>query len=426
MQFPDSFFDCVVGNVPFGNYKVPDKRYDRHNFLIHDYFIAKSLDLVRPGGVVAVVTSSGTMDKKDSSVREYLANRADLVGAIRLPNNAFQRNANTSVVADILFLQKRDRAAVERAEWVDLGTTPEGYPINQYFAQHPEMVLGEITTESTQYGKQETTVKPIEGADLAQQLKAAVENIHAEITEPEITDDELDQNAEPLPADPNVKNFSYTNVDGQVYYRENSYMNKVDLPAVTAERVLGMIALRETTQKLLDCQLHDGTDAEVELLQGKLKDQYKRFTAQYGLINSTANKRAFRQDSSYCLLASLEILDEDKNLKRLADIFTKRTIRKPEPVTSVDTPSEALALSIGEKAKVDVPFMAELCGKTEQEVTEELAGHTGVGDGGRISVRQRPGKAGNGRNLCCKPPGVSGQCRVSQAGTAERFECFGD
>lgn len=374
MQFPDSFFDCVVGNVPFGNYKVPDKRYDRHNFLIHDYFIAKSLDLVRPGGVVAVVTSSGTMDKKDSSVREYLANRADLVGAIRLPNNAFQRNANTSVVADILFLQKRDRAAVERAEWVDLGTTPEGYPINQYFAQHPEMVLGEITTESTQYGKQETAVKPIEGADLAQQLKAAVENIHAEITEPEITDDELDQNAEPLPADPNVKNFSYTNVDGQVYYRENSYMNKVDLPAVTAERVLGMIALRETTQKLLDCQLHDGTDAEVELLQGKLKDQYKRFTAQYGLINSTANKRAFRQDSSYCLLASLEILDEDKNLKRLADIFTKRTIRKPEPVTSVDTPSEALALSIGEKAKVDVPFMAELCGKTEQEVTEELAG----------------------------------------------------
>ena len=374
MQLPDSFFDCVVGNVPFGNYKVPDKRYDRHNFLIHDYFIAKSLDLVRPGGVVALVTSSGTMDKKDSSVREYLANRADLVGAIRLPNNAFQRNANTSVVADILFLQKRDRAAVERAEWVDLGTTPEGYPINQYFAQHPEMVLGEITTESTQYGKQETTVKPIEGADLAQQLKAAVENIHAEITEPEITDDELDQNAEPLPADPNVKNFSYTNVDGQVYYRENSYMNKVDLPAVTAERVLGMIALRETTQKLLDCQLHDGTDAEVELLQGKLKDQYKRFTAQYGLINSTANKRAFRQDSSYCLLASLEILDEDKNLKRLADILTKRTIRKPEPVTSVDTPSEALALSIGEKAKVDVPFMAELCGKTEQEVTEELAG----------------------------------------------------
>ena len=374
MQFPDSFFDCVVGNVPFGNYKVPDKRYDRHNFLIHDYFIAKSLDLVRPGGVVAVVTSSGTMDKKDSSVREYLANHADLVGAIRLPNNAFQRNANTGVVADILFLQKRDRAAVERADWVDLGETPEGYSINQYFAKHPEMVLGEITTESTQYGKQETTVKPIEDADLAQQLKEAVSNIHATITEPEISDDELDVQEEPIPADPSVKNFSFTNVDGQIYYRENSFMNKVELPAVTAERVLGMIALRETTRKLLDCQLHDGSDAEVQLLQNELKQQYTAFKAQYGLINSTANKRAFRQDSSYCLLASLEILDEEKNLKRLADIFTKRTIRKPEPVTSVDTPSEALALSIGEKAKVDVPFMVQLCGKPEQEVTDELAG----------------------------------------------------
>ena len=374
MQFPDSFFDCVVGNVPFGNYKVPDKRYDRHNFLIHDYFIAKSLDLVRPGGVVAVVTSSGTMDKKDSSVREYLSNRADLVGAIRLPNNAFQRNANTGVIADILFLQKRDRAAVERAEWVDLGETPEGYSINQYFAQHPEMVLGEITTESTQYGKQETTVKPIEGADLAKQLKEAVGNIYATITEPEISDDELDVQEEPIPADPSVKNFSFTNVDGQIYYRENSFMNKVELPAVTAERVLGMIALRETTRKLLDCQLHDGSDAEVQLLQNELKQQYTAFKAQYGLINSTANKRAFRQDSSYCLLASLEILDEEKNLKRLADIFTKRTIRKPEPVTSVDTPSEALALSIGEKAKVDVPFMVQLCGKPEQEITDELAG----------------------------------------------------
>ena len=374
MQFPDSFFDCVVGNVPFGNYKVPDKRYDRHNFLIHDYFIAKSLDLVRPGGVVAVVTSSGTMDKKDSSVREYLSNRADLVGAIRLPNNAFQRNANTGVVADILFLQKRDRAAVERAEWVDLAETPEGYSINQYFAKHPEMVLGEITTESTQYGKQETTVKPIEGADLARQLKEAVSNIQTTITEPEISDDELDVQEEPIPADPSVKNFSFTNVDGQIYYRENSFMNKVELPAVTAERVLGMIALRETTRKLLDCQLHDGSDAEVQLLQNELKQQYTAFKAQYGLINSTANKRAFRQDSSYCLLASLEILDEEKNLKRLADIFTKRTIRKPEPVTSVDTPSEALALSIGEKAKVDVPFMVQLCGKPEHEITDELAG----------------------------------------------------
>ncbi len=258
--------------------------------------------------------------------------------------------------------------------WEDLGETSEGYSINQYFAQHPEMVLGEITTESTQYGKQETTVKPIEGADLAQQLKEAVSSIHATITEPEISDDELDGQEEPIPADPSVKNFSFTNVDGQIYYRENSFMNKVELPAVTAERVLGMIAQRETTRKLLDCQLHDGSDAEVQLLQNELKQQYTAFKAQYGLINSTANKRAFRQDSSYCLLASLEILDEEKNLKRLADIFTKRTIRKPEPVTSVDTPSEALALSIGEKAKVDIPFMVQLCGKPKQEITDELAG----------------------------------------------------
>ena len=368
------FYDLAIGNVPFGQYQVRDKAYDKLNFSIHNYFFAKALDQVRPGGVVAFVTSRYTMDAKDSTVRRYLAQRAELLGAIRLPNDAFKKNAGAEVVSDIIFLQKRDRAAVERADWVDLGETPEGYSINQYFAQHPEMVLGEITTESTQYGKQETTVKPIEGADLAQQLKEAVSNIHATITEPEISDDELDVQEEPIPADPSVKNFSFTNVDGQIYYRENSFMNKVELPAVTAERVLGMIALRETTRKLLDCQLHDGSDAEVQLLQNELKQQYTAFKAQYGLINSTANKRAFRQDSSYCLLASLEILDEEKNLKRLADIFTKRTIRKPEPVTSVDTPSEALALSIGEKAKVDVPFMVQLCGKPEQEITDELAG----------------------------------------------------
>ena len=368
------FYDLAVGNVPFGQYKVNDKAYNKLGFSIHNYFFAKAIDQVRPGGVVAFVTSRYTMDSKDSTARKHMAERADLLGAIRLPNNAFRANAGTDVVSDIIFLQKRDRDAVERADWVDLGETPEGYSINQYFVQHPEMVLGEITTESTQYGKQETTVKPIEGADLAQQLKEAIGNIHTTITEPEISDDELEVQEEPIPADPSVKNFSFTNVDGQIYYRENSFMNKVELPAVTAERVLGMIALRETTRKLLDCQLHDGSDAEVQLLQNELKQQYTAFKAQYGLINSTANKRAFRQDSSYCLLASLEILDEEKNFKRLADIFTKRTIRKPEPVTSVDTPSEALALSIGEKAKVDVPFMAQLCGKTEQEITDELAG----------------------------------------------------
>ncbi len=372
--YPDSFFDCVIGNVPFGAYKVADRRYDRHNFMIHDYFIAKSLDLVRPGGVVAVVTSSGTMDKQSASVRQYIANRADLLGAIRLPNNAFQRNAGTGVVADILFFQKRDRASLEQPDWVELGTTPEGYTVNSYFAEHPEMVLGEFTTESTQYGKQETTVKPIEGAVLAEQLKGAVQHIQGTIAEMELEDSELEETASSIPADPSIKNFSFANVDGKVYYRENSIMNLMELPAMTTERVLGMIELRNLTQVLLQCQMEDGSDAEVAVLQKELNTQYDRFTAQYGLISSNANRRAFSQDSSYCLLSSLELVDEEGKLKRKADIFTKRTIRKAVPVTSVDTASEALAVSIGERARVDVPFMAGLSGKTEAEVTEELAG----------------------------------------------------
>ncbi len=372
--YPDSFFDCVIGNVPFGAYKVADRRYDRHNFMIHDYFIAKSLDLVRPGGVVAVVTSSGTMDKQSASVRQYIANRADLLGAIRLPNNAFQRNAGTGVVADILFFQKRDRASLEQPEWVELGATQEGHTVNSYFVEHPEMVLGEFTMESTQYGKQETTVKPIEGAVLAEQLKEAVKHIRGTITEMELEDSELEETVSSIPADPSIKNFSFANVDGKVYYRENSIMNLMELPALTTERVLGMIELRNLTQLLLQCQMEGGSDAEVAVLQKELNTQYDRFTAQYGLISSNANRRAFSQDSSYCLLSSLELVDEEGKLKRKADIFTKRTIRKAVPVTSVDTASEALAVSIGERAKVDVPFMAELSGKTESEVTEELAG----------------------------------------------------
>lgn len=364
----------MIGNVPFGAYKVADRKYDRHNFMIHDYFIAKSLDLVRPGGVVAVITSSGTMDKQNSNVRKYIANRADLLGAIRLPNNAFQRNANTNVVADILFLQKRDRASLEQPKWVELGTTPEGYSVNSYFVEHPEMVLGEFSTESTQYGKQEVTVKPIRDAVLSEQLKEAVGHIHGTITEVEIEDSELDEIDTSIPADPSIKNFSFANVDGKVYYRENSRMNLMELPAMTTERVLGMIALRDLTQELIQCQMEDGTDAEIMLLQQKLNQSYDRFTARYGLISSNANKRAFSQDSSYCLLSSLELLDENGNLKRKADIFTKRTIRKPEPVTFVDTASEALAVSIGERAKVDIPFMAQLAGKREDEITEELTG----------------------------------------------------
>ena len=374
-EFPDSFFDCVIGNVPFGQYKLNDRKYDRYNFLIHDYFIARSLDLTRPGGVVAVVTSSGTMDKQNESVRQYLANRADLIGAIRLPNNAFLRNANTGVVADILFFQKRDRVALTEPDWVHLGTTPEGHSINEYFVKHPEMVLGELSTESTQYGKQEVTVKPIEGADLAVQLKEAIRHLNASIEEVELSDSDLDEEVDTsVPADPSVKNFSFANMDGNVYYRENSRMHKMDLPAVTTERVLGMIEIRNTVQKLLDIQLNDGSDAEVELLQRQLSEQYDNFTAQYGIISSSANKRAFQQDSSYCLLTSLEILDEEGNLERKADIFTKRTIRRAEPVTSVDTASEALALSIGEKAGVDLPYMAELTGKSEEEIISELSG----------------------------------------------------
>ena len=373
-SYPDSFFDCVIGNVPFGAYQVSDRKYDRYHFMIHDYFIAKSLDLVRPGGVVAVVTSSGTMDKQNPEVRQYFANRADLLGAIRLPNNAFQRNANTSVVADILFFQKRDRAAITEPDWVQLKTTPEGYTVNSYFADHPEMVLGDFTTESTQYGKQEVTVKAKEGADLAEQLKEAVKHIQGTITEQEISDTELEEQVVSIPADPDIKNFSFALVGEDIYYRENSVMNKMELPVVTGERVRGMVAIRDATNRLLERQLEECSDEEVASLQAELNQVYDSFTAKYGLLSSNANKRAFSMDSSYCLLTSLEFLDEKGELKRKADIFTKRTIRRAEPVTSVDTASEALAVSIGEKAKVDIPYMMELTGKTEEEVTEELTG----------------------------------------------------
>ena len=332
-SYPDSFFDCVIGNVPFGAYQVSDRRYDRHHFMIHDYFIAKSLDLVRPGGVVAVVTSSGTMDKQNPAVRQYIANRAELLGAIRLPNNAFQRNANTSVVSDILFFQKRDRASIEEPEWLNLKETPEGYSVNAYFAEHPEMVLGEFTTESTQYGKQEVTVKPKEGITLEKQLKEAIRNIHGTITELELSDTELEEDVVSIPADPDVKNFSFTVVNEEVYYRENSVMNRMELPAMTAERIKGMVKIRDVTNELIQCQMEEGSDEQITKLQGKLNEEYDTFIAKYGLISSNANKRAFSQDSSYCLLTSLEFLDDKGELKRKADIFTKRTIRRAETVT---------------------------------------------------------------------------------------------
>ena len=373
-DYPDSFFDCVIGNVPFGAYQVSDRRYDRHHFLIHDYFIAKSLDLVRPGGVVAVVTSSGTMDKQNQAVRQYFANRAELLGVIRLPNNAFQRNANTGVVSDILFFQKRDRTSIEEPDWIHLKETAEGYSVNAYFADHPEMVLGEFTTESTQYGKQEVTVRPKEGITLEEQLKEAVKHIHGTITELELSDIELEEDVVSIPADPEVKNFSFTVVNEEVYYRENSVMNRMELPAMTAERVKGMVKIRDVTNELIQCQMEEGSDEQITKLQGKLNEEYDTFTAKYGLLSSNANKRAFGQDSSYCLLTSLEFLDDKGELKRKADIFTKRTIRRAETVTSVDTASEALAVSIGERAGVDLSYMAQLSGKTEEELTEELAG----------------------------------------------------
>ena len=373
-DYPDSFFDCVIGNVPFGAYQVSDRRYDRHHFLIHDYFIAKSLDLIRPGGVVAVVTSSGTMDKQNPAVRQYLANRAELLGAIRLPNNAFQRNANTGVVSDILFFQKRDRASIEEPDWIHLKETAEGYSVNAYFAEHPEMVLGEFTTESTQYGKQEVTVRAKEGVTLEEQLKETVKHIHGTITELELSDTELEEDVVSIPADLEVKNFSFTVVNEEVYYRENSVMNRMELPAATTERVKGMVKIRDATNALIQCQMTEGSDEQITQLQGKLNEEYDTFTAKYGLLSSNANKRAFSQDSSYCLLTSLEFLDDKGELKRKADIFTKRTIRRAETVTSVDTASEALAVSIGERAGVDLAYMSQLSGKTEEELTEELAG----------------------------------------------------
>jgi N12 class adenine-specific DNA methylase len=370
------FYDLAVGNVPFGNYQVNDRAYNKLGFSIHDYFFAKALDQVRPGGVIAFVTSRYTMDKQSPEVRKYLAERADLLGAIRLPNNAFHANAGTDVVSDIIFLQKRDHPITIEPDWVHLGQNEDGFGINSYFVEHPEMILGRQTSESTQYGKQDFTVEPIEGADLAAQLHEAIQNIHGTYQESELPDlgegEEIDTS---IPADPNVKNFSYTVVDGDVYYRENSRMVKPDLNATATERVKGMVELRDCVQKLIGQQM-DGfiSDETIRETQGELNRLYDSFTAKYGLINSRGNALAFADDSSYYLLCSLEVLDEDNNLKRKADMFTKRTIKPHEVVTSVDTASEALALSISEKACVDMAYMSSLTGKTEQELADDLRG----------------------------------------------------
>ena len=371
-HFPDSFFDVAIGNVPFGHFKVVDKKYDKHNFLIHDYFFAKTLDKVRPGGVVAFVTSCGTLDKESPAVRKYLAQRADLIGAIRLPDTAFKDNAGTRVVSDIIFLQKRDRILDTEPDWVHLGYDENGIPMNQYFIDNPDMVLGEMVMRSGPFGD-EPTCRAYEGQDLGEALKEAVANINAEIEEIEV--EELSGDSEKtLPADPTVKNFSYTLVDGKVYYRENSIMTPVETTVTGENRIKGMIAIRDTVRELIDAQLDDAPDSEIKALQDRLNEQYDTFTNKYGLINSRGNSLVFSDDNAYFLLCSLEILDDNKELKAKADMFTKRTIKPQKVIERVDTASEALAVSLGERAMVDMEFMSELTGKTEEELYSDLKG----------------------------------------------------
>lgn len=371
-DLPDSFFDLAIGNVPFGNYKLTEKRYDSQNFLIHDHFFAKALDKVRPGGIVAFVTSKGTMDKKNPEVRRYLAQRAELLGAIRLPSNAFTKNAGTEVTSDIIFLQKRDRPIDVDRDWIHLGLDENDITLNSYFADHPEMILGNMEMVSGQFGEESACV-PIEGADLSEQLKAAVLNVEGEISEADLPDLEISEQVS-IPADPNVKNHTYALVDGEVYFRENSRMVKPALNQTAKERITGLVELRECVQDLIYYQLEDFSDEVIKAEQAKLNQLYDSFTAKYGLINSRGNAIAFSEDNSYYLLCSLEDVDEDGNLKAKADMFTKRTIKKSAKITSVDTPSEALAVSIAEKAKVDMSFMAELTGLSEEEIATQLKG----------------------------------------------------
>lgn len=371
-NLPDSFFDGVVGNVPFGDFKVSDKRYDKHKFLIHDYFFAKSLDKLRPGGVMVLVTSKGTMDKETLAVRKYIAQRAELLGAIRLPNNTFKGNAGTEVVSDILILQKRDRLIDIEPDWVHLDTDENGIKMNSYFVQHPEMILGEMKMVSGRFGMEATCV-PYENADLAAQLDEAVANIHGEITEYE-AEEELEEEDNSIPADPTVRNFSYTVVDDKIYYRENSRMTPVEVSATAENRIKGMIAIRNSVRTLIELQTEDYPDSEIKAEQERLNRLYDTFSCKYGLINSRANTSAFSQDSSFSLLSALEIIGEDGELERKADMFSKRTIKPHTPVTSVDTASEALAVSLGEKATIDMDYMMKLSGKSENEIFEDLKG----------------------------------------------------
>ena len=372
VNVPDSFFDGVIGNVPFGDFKVSDKRYDKYNFLIHDYFFAKSLDKLRPGGVMALVTSKGTMDKENSNVRKYIAQRAELLGAIRLPNDTFKGNAGTEVVSDILFLQKRDRLIDIEPDWVHLDTDENGIRMNSYFVQHPEMILGEMKMVSGRFGP-EATCEPFENADLSELLNEAVSNIHGEISEYEVAD-ELEEEDNSIPADPTVRNFSYTILDDKIYFRENSRMSPVEVSATAENRIKGMIGIRDCVRNLIELQTEDYPDSEIKQAQEKLNTLYDSFTKKYGLINSRANTSAFSDDSSYALLSALEVINEDGELERKADMFFKRTIKPHKPVTEVDTADEALAVSMGEKAAIDMEYMMELSGKSEEELFADLKG----------------------------------------------------
>ena len=386
-NLPDSFFDAAVGNVPFGQFKVPDKRYDKHNFLIHDYFFARTLDKVRPGGVVAFITSKGTMDKENPAVRKYIAQRADLLGAIRLPNNTFKDAAGTEVTSDIIFLQKRDRLIDIEPEWVHLATDENGIRMNSYFVSNPEMVLGDMQMISGAHGPESACI-PYEGAELGDLLQDAIQNIHAEITEFELDNLEAEDEDLSIPADPSVRNFSYTVVDGKLYFRENSRMNPVEVSMTAENRIKGMIAIRDCVRTLIEYQTEDYSDVEIQAEQARLNELYDDFSKKYGLINARANNSAFSSDSSYCLLSSLEVLDDEGNFIRKADMFSKRTIKQKVTILSVDTASEAYALSLAEKAKIDMPYMMELTGKSEQELFEDLKGviflnpmHTSDDDG---------------------------------------------
>ena len=372
VNVPDSFFDGIIGNVPFGDFKVSDKRYDKYNFLIHDYFFAKSLDKLRPGGVMALVTSKGTMDKENSNVRKYIAQRAELLGAIRLPNDTFKGNAGTEVVSDILFLQKRDRLIDIEPDWVHLDTDENAIRMNSYFVQHPEMILGEMKMVSGRFGP-EATCEPFENADLSELLNEAVSNIHGEISEYEVAD-ELEEEDNSIPADPMVRNFSYTVLDDKIYFRENSRMSPVEVSATAENRIKGMIGIRDCVRNLIELQTEDYPDSEIKQAQDKLNTLYDSFTKKYGLINSRANTSAFSDDSSYALLSALEVINEDGELERKADMFFKRTIKPHKPVTEVDTADEALAVSMGEKAAIDMEYMMELSGKSEEELFADLKG----------------------------------------------------